>query len=267
MDVTQVEISKEPVVRMLGIRKVFGGVVALRNVDFYVYDGEVVGLVGDNGAGKSTLIKILSGVYMPDSGEIYVKGKKVRFRSPIDAWNHGIAAVYQELALADKMDAIENIFLGHELRKTFLGIPVLDKSGMRRRATELLKQLGVTLKSFYVPTGRLSGGERQAIAIARALNLEAKVFIMDEPTAALAVGESEKVLNFALNLKKRGKSVIIISHNLEHIFRIVDRIVVLRHGEVVGDVLAGQVDKDTIVKLITGTLARLENGGVKQPTT
>lgn len=261
----QIEKERTPLVYMKEIKKVFGGVIALKGVDFYVDEGEIVGLVGDNGAGKSTLIKILSGVYTPDKGEIYIDGKKVHFRTPMDAWNHGIATVYQELALAGKMNAIENIFLGHELKRMFLGIPVLDKSRMRRRAIELLKQLDVSLKSFYVPTGRLSGGERQAIAICRALNLDARVFIMDEPTAALAVGESEKVLSFAKSLKEKGKAVILISHNLEHVFRVVDRIVVLRHGEVVGNVHINNADKDIIVKLITGTLSQLNAVEAIQP--
>lgn len=247
----------EVLVEMLGITKTFGGVVALKNVDFYVKHAEIVGLVGDNGAGKSTLIKILSGVYTPDSGEIYINGKKVTFRNPLDAWNSGIATVYQELALANKMDVVENIFLGHEITRKLFGISILHKRAMRHRAMALLKQLDITIPYLNVPVGKLSGGQRQAVAICRALNLNAQLFIMDEPTAALGVSESEKVLNFAKQLKSAGKSVILISHNLEHIFSVVDRIVVLRRGEVVGDILKENANKELIVRLITGALNKL----------
>lgn len=246
----------EPFLRLERIVKRFGGVIALRGIDLCVYPNEVVGLVGDNGAGKSTLIKIIVGVYQPDEGKIYLDNIPVRFHNPLDAWKSGIVAVYQELALADKLNAIENIFLGHEITRRVLGIRILNKRQMYNKAQELLAQLGMQLKDLYMPVIRLSGGERQALALCRAINLEARLICMDEPTAALAVGESEKVLSFVHRLKEQGKAVIFISHNIDHVFRVVDRIVVLRHGSVVCDTPLNEVDRDIVVKLITGTLEK-----------
>ena len=250
-----------PIVEVKNVTKTFGGVVALNNVSVHLDCPEALGLVGDNGAGKSTLIKILSGVYSPDRGNLYVDGEVVHFHSPRDAWDYGIATVYQELALANKMNVIENIFLGHEIKKQVLGINLLNKRAMKERALELLSRLDVHLKSLYSPLGTLSGGERQAVAICRALNLEARVIILDEPTAALAVGETGKVLNFVKRIREQGKSVILISHNIEQVFSVVDRVVVLRHGRVVGEGRADEIDKDTVVRLITGTLETLEAAG------
>ncbi|MEM1589250.1 MAG: ATP-binding cassette domain-containing protein [Candidatus Bathyarchaeia archaeon] len=251
-----------PMLQLQGIVKRFGGVIALRNVDFSINEGEVVGLVGDNGAGKSTLIKIIVGVYQPDEGVILLDGKPIKFSSPVDAWKNKIVAVYQELALAEKLNAVENIFLAHEIVKPFLGIKILDRRKMTQKAKDLLARLGLELKDLHVPVMKLSGGERQAVALSRALNLDARLICMDEPTAALAVGESEKVLSFVHKLKNKGKAVIFISHNIEHVFKVVDRIVVLRHGQIVADVAVELVDRDTVVKLITGTLERwpLERG-------
>ncbi len=257
MSATDLGSNNHAVVTVRNVTKRFGGVVALDNVSVDLKEAEVLGLVGDNGAGKSTLIKILSGVYSANQGEIRLNERLVNFHNPRDAWSHGIATVYQELALANKMNAVENIFLGHEIKKSLLGIRILDKARMRKRAIELLDRLDVRLKSFHVPVGSMSGGERQAVAICRALNLEARVIILDEPTAALAVGETEKVLNFVRRIRNQGKSVILICHNLEQVFRVVDRVVVLRHGRLVGEGQIGEVDKDTVVRLITGTLDSL----------
>ncbi len=239
---------------MENISKRFVGVVALDDVNLELFDSEVVGLVGDNGAGKSTLIKILSGVHPPSSGEIFIQGESVRLPDPRSAWDQGIATVFQELALVDKMNAVENIFLGHEEGSEHLGFRVLDNQRMRRRARELLGQLDVELQSLFEPVGSLSGGERQAVAISRALNLEAEVIILDEPTSALAVAEAEKVLNFVGNLRDRGKSVILISHNLQHVYRVADRVTILRNGRVVAQQPVDTLDQDTAVRLITGTL-------------
>jgi ABC-type sugar transport system ATPase subunit len=238
------------------IVKRFGGVTALKGIDLCIHSNEVIGLVGDNGAGKSTLIKIIVGVYQPDEGKIYLNGTPIRFSNPLEAWKYGIVAVYQELALADKLNSIENMFLGHELTRRILGVRILNKRKMYNKAQELLAQLGMQLKDLYTPVLRLSGGERQALALCRALNLDAKLICMDEPTAALAVGESEKVLSFVHRLKEQGKAVVFISHNLEHVFRVVDRIVVLRHGNVVCDAPLHELDRDIVVKLITGTLEK-----------
>jgi len=246
----------ETFLRLENIVKRFGGVTALKGIDLSIHLGEVVGLVGDNGAGKSTLIKIIVGVYQPDEGKIYLNNTPIRFLNPLEAWKYGIVAVYQELALADKLNAIENIFLGHEITRRVCGFKILNKRKMYTKAQELLAQLGMQLKDLHIPVLRLSGGERQALALCRALNVDAKLICMDEPTAALAVGESEKVLSFVHKLKEQGKAVIFISHNLEHVFQVVDRVVVLRHGNVVCDAPLHELDRDTVVKLITGTLEK-----------
>jgi len=241
-----------PIVELRNVTKRFGGVVALDHVEFAVREGEVMGLVGDNGAGKSTLIKILSGVYPPDEGKLYFRGRPVMLHKPQDAWALGIATIYQELALADKMNGHENVFLGREVVSSRLGIPVLDRRRMRHRTYELLEGLGAHVPSLEARVQFLSGGQRQAIAIARALNLEASVFIMDEPMAALAVVEVRKVLDLIRQLRGRGHTVILISHNLRDVIAVADRMTVLRRGRRVGIRSGAATHLDEIVKLITG---------------
>ncbi len=242
-----------PVLELRGVTKRFGGVVALDRVDFAVRQGEVMGLVGDNGAGKSTLIKILSGVYLPDGGDVYFRGRAVALTKPQDAWALGVATIYQELALADKMNTHENVFLGRELIASTLGIPVLDRRRMRHRAHELLEGLGAHVPSLETRVQFLSGGQRQAVAIARALNLDASVIVMDEPMAALAVAEVRKVLDLIRQLRAGGRTVVLISHNLRDVIDVADRITVLRRGRRVGVRDVAATDLDEIVKLITGT--------------
>jgi len=245
--------TRDPLVQMVGIHKWFGGVHALKGVDFNVMPGEIVGLIGDNGAGKSTLIKILAGVYPPDKGKIILEGREVRFKSPKDAQNHGIATVYQELALVDTLDVAGNIFLGRE--PAYLGgqtlLAVLSRARMQKMAAELLERLRVEVPVSALAS-ELSGGQRQAVAISRALYQQPKLVIMDEPTAALAVQEASKVLDLARTLKETGVSVIFISHTLPEVFAVADRIVVLRKGEKVADCPAADLTIDEAIKLMVG---------------
>ena len=242
------------VFRMSEIVKRFGGLTALDRVNFEVAEGEVMALVGDNGAGKSTLIKTMSGAYSPDDGTIEMEGRKVNFRSPQEAWNSGIATIYQELALAGKMTVVDNIFLGRELKKPVLGIPFLDRAAMRRRTGELLDQLDVHIPSIDTWVESMSGGQRQGIAIARALNMDARLIIMDEPTAALAVAEVLKVLEFIKRLREQGKSVVLISHNIQDVFEVADRISVMRHGRCIAVREKANTTPQEIIGLITGAL-------------
>ncbi|MGY4707591.1 ATP-binding cassette domain-containing protein [Candidatus Bipolaricaulota sp. J31] len=242
-----------PWVEMRGIHKWFGGVHALKGVDFHVCRGEVVGLIGDNGAGKSTLIKILSGVFLPDKGEILIEGQRVRFRSPKDAKEHGIETVYQELALVDNLDVPANIFLGREPTLVGKGLFAwLHKGRMLREARALLERLKVGIGDLQALAGELSGGQRQTVAIARALYTEPKLLIMDEPTAALAVQETRKVLDLVRKLKERNIGIVFISHTLQDVFAVADRIVILRKGEKVGDLPAEELTIDEAVKLMVG---------------
>lgn len=234
------------------ISKAFGHVQALYKVDFELYPSEVVALVGDNGAGKSTLIKILSGVYQKDEGEILVDGKPVEIRGPLDAQRlAGISTVYQDLALVDVRDVGSNIFLNIEPVR--LGI-FIDFKKLYANAREVLGQLRIDLPSVKVNVGELSGGQRQAVAIARALARGQQIFLMDEPTAALGVEQQAKVNQLILNLKESGKTVVVISHNLEHVFAVADRLVVLRRGERVGSRVKEETTKEEIVGLITGAI-------------
>ena len=244
-------MQAEPILKMIGISKKFGSVQALHQVNFELYPNEILGLLGDNGAGKSTLIKIISGVYPPDEGQIFIEGKEVRILDPAHAKVLGIETVYQDLALATKMNISENIFLGREKMKNFIHIPIkiLDKKKMESETRPLLERLRIDLDP-KLKVGTLSGGQRQATAIAKSIFWEAKIIIMDEPTAALGVAETTKVRQIILDLKKHGASVILISHNLEDIFTVADRAIVLRGGMRVGDRLIKEATRDDIVKLM-----------------
>ncbi len=240
-----------PILEMRGIYKYFGGVHALENVDFELYPQEIVALVGDNGAGKSTLIKIISGVYTADRGEIYLEGKRIEIQSPSDARALGIETVYQELALVETRDVAANFFLGREPTKGRLGI-FIDKKKVEEVTVRTLKKLSITLPSLRTAVRYLSGGQRQALAVGRAIAWGRKIIIMDEPTAALGVEESRKVLGLVRQLKEHGASVIVISHNLRHVFSVAERIIVLRGGKRIGSKLKSETSGDEIVKLITG---------------
>lgn len=243
-----------PVVEMQGIVKNFGPVRALRGVDLWLDQDEVLGLVGDNGAGKSTLMKVLTGVHQPDGGRIKFEGQPVQFDSPHDSREIGIEMVYQDLALAGNLSVDANIFLGREMRRNYLGglIKLLDHKGMAREAAQLLERLRIDIKSIEYRVETLSGGQRQAVAVGRSAGFEAKLVIMDEPTAALAVKEVSKVLDLIQGLKDHDVSVILISHRLQDIFAVCDRIMVLRQGQVVGNTSKSETHMDEIVALITG---------------
>jgi ABC-type sugar transport system ATPase subunit len=239
---------------MRSIVKSFGPVQALRGVDLRLDRHEVLGLVGDNGAGKSTLMKVLTGVYQPDAGQILFEGRPVEFASPHDSRMVGIEMVYQDLALAGNLSVDGNIFLGREMTRGFLGglVKFLDHKGMARDAVHLLERLRIDIKSIAYRVETLSGGQRQAVAIGRSAGFEAKVVVMDEPTAALAVKEVSKVLDLVRGLKDHDVAVILISHRMQDIFAVCDRIMVLRQGQKVGDLPKPQTSMDEIVALITG---------------
>ena len=225
-----------PVVEMRNIKKNFAAVQALRGIDLVLHHNEVLGLVGDNAAGKSTLMKVLSGAYIPDEGEIFIEGKKAHISDPMDARRLGIEMVYQDLALADNLDVAANVFLGHEVVSAQLGpIRVMDKHYMELETQRLLDRLKIDVSSVRLNVESLSGGQRQSVAIARATAFNAKVIIMDEPTAALSVAAIGKVLDLVRELKAQGSSIIVISHRLEDIYQVSDRMMVLRHGRKVSD--------------------------------
>jgi ABC-type sugar transport system ATPase subunit len=243
-------MSETPILRVEGVSKRFGGVHALENVSLELYPGEVLALAGDNGAGKSTLIKIISGVHRPDEGKIWYNGGEVTFENPQRAREHGIETIYQDLALADNLDVGANVFLGREPLKRVLGFPVLDRKQMRQQAAEALRVLDIQMHRFDLPIRSLSGGQRQAVAIGRAIHWKAKVLIMDEPTAALGVPEQRKVIALIKSLKQSGVGVIFISHNLVDIFAVSDRIVVLRRGIKAGERVTSNTSSDEIVRLM-----------------
>ncbi|MER8443369.1 ATP-binding cassette domain-containing protein [Mesorhizobium sp. M1066] len=234
------------------IAKRFGALTALANVDLEIRSGEVLALLGDNGAGKSTFIKILAGAHPPSGGELVIEGNPVAFHSPKDAAASGIATIFQELALSENLSIAENVFLGRELKRSILGIPFLKRKEMRQRVDGLLKELDAHISDPEAPVGSLSGGQRQAVAICRALNLNARLVIMDEPTAALAVAETRKVLALTRRLAARGCAVVLISHNISEVFEVADRIVVFRRGRKVAERLAADTDHEEVVSLITG---------------
>jgi simple sugar transport system ATP-binding protein len=241
-----------PVVHMEKIVKRFGTITALNGVDFTVNQREVVGLLGDNGAGKSTLIKVLTGVYTPTSGQIYFEGKSVDIPSPREARALGIETCYQDLALVPLMSITRNFFLGRELVRSIGPIKWLDMREMERQSRQALKDIGIHIRSPNEKVGKLSGGERQSIAIGRARHFGARLLILDEPTSALSVGETHKVLTYTLNAKERGLSVIFITHNVGHVYQVADRFAVLRRGNLVGTYDRGEVTEEDIADLITG---------------
>jgi ABC-type sugar transport system ATPase subunit len=256
----EVTLEAEAPILMLkatGIDKRYDAVVALKGAEIELREGEVMGLVGDNGAGKSTLIKTIAGSVVPDSGEILLQGDKVTFRRPADALAAGIETVYQDLSLVDPISAVGNIFLGREiLRGGAMGrwMQLLDSKEMGRQARDVLNELGARLPSINLPVKDLSGGQRQALAISRALLFGKRIVILDEPTAALGVRESEHVLDMIRQLKKGGSSVIVISHNVEQLMRFADRVTVLRLGSTVGVRTIAETTPADVVALITGAL-------------
>ncbi len=247
--------NPEPILTGTNLSKRFGGVHALENVSFELYPGEVLALAGDNGAGKSTLIKTIAGVYRADEGAISFKGEPVSFADPREARNAGIETIYQDLALSDNLDVGANVFLGREPERKLFGLlPAIDRRKMRAESRDVLKLLDIEIRddALTQPVRSLSGGQRQAVAIGRAVFWNATVLIMDEPTAALGVPEQRKVISLIKSLKERNVAVIFISHNLSDIFAVADRIVVLRRGKVAGVRAIGETDGDEVVKLMVG---------------
>lgn len=235
------------------IVKRFGGLVAVDKVSLGVNPGEIVALVGDNGAGKSTLVKVISGVHSPEEGEILYEGKPVTIETPMDALSMGIETIYQDLALAENLNVYSNVFLGREATKKFAGfIPVLDHSYMRSEAQKVLDTLVIKIPSLRARIKTLSGGQRQAVAISRSLYWKAKLLIMDEPTAALGVAQQGQVLELVESLKHRGIGIILISHTMFDVFKVADRIIVLRRGRKVADKKRSETSPDEVVSFIMG---------------
>lgn len=248
--------TQHPVLSARGVKKAFGHVEALRGADLTVGAGEITALVGDNGAGKSTLVKVLSGVLTPDEGEITFDGRVVSHTSAIAARTLGIETVYQDLALADDLDPTANMFLGREvLREGWLGrVGFLDERAMRQRAHESFAKLGVDLPSSRQPVAALSGGQRQAVAVSRAATWASRVIFMDEPTAALGVVQTAKVLDLIRRLRAGGMSVVLISHNLAEVFEVADHIEVLRLGTRVASLRTADVETGDVVAAMTGAI-------------
>lgn len=228
-------ISQQPIIHMDNICKTFSYVRALHKADFYAYSGEVTALVGDNGSGKSTLIKLLCGVLRPDSGRIIIDGREYSSLSPYQAIREGITTVYQDLALDNQRGCTGNIFLGRELTKYGFW---LDKQAMARETRNLLNRLNVKIEDITVPVGYLSGGQRQGIAIARAMLKKSRIIIFDEPTAAMGLRETARIMEMIRSLKDQGVTVIMISHNLFQVFDVADRICIMKSGQCIGSVLA-----------------------------
>jgi fructose transport system ATP-binding protein len=260
--------EREPILAARGLVKHYGQVVALAGTDFDLYPGEILAVIGDNGAGKSTLIKALSGALQPDEGEILLAGERVHFRSPREARNAGIETVYQDLAVAPSLDIASNIFLGRErrVRGPFgIGLRLLDKRGMRREATRYFAELKIGVPSITQPVENLSGGQRQGVAVARAAAWGKRLVIMDEPTAALGVKETRQVLDLILEVRDRGLPVILISHDMPHVFEVADRIHIMRLGRRVAVVTPKTHTMPEAVAIMTGaTPAELEQALVKE---
>jgi fructose transport system ATP-binding protein len=260
--------EREPILAARGLVKRYGQVVALAGTDFDLYPGEILAVIGDNGAGKSTLIKALSGALQPDEGEIRLAGERVHFRSPRDARKAGIETVYQDLAVAPSLDIASNIFLGRErrVRGPFgVGLRLLDKRGMRREATRYFAELKIGVPSITQPVENLSGGQRQGVAVARAAAWGKRLVIMDEPTAALGVKETRQVLDLILQVRDRGLPVILISHDMPHVFEVADRIHIMRLGRRVAIVTPKTHTMPEAVAIMTGaTPAELEQALVKE---
>jgi D-xylose transport system ATP-binding protein len=260
---TQPSPSAQPLLALKGFSKSFGAVEALKDVDFELRAGEVVGLVGDNGAGKSTLIKAIAGVQPPDSGEARFEGQPVSLNSPQAATRLGIATVYQDLALAENLDVVANLYLGQEVANGTPGVDVLDEVTMEQKSMELLSSLGVTtLRSVRTEVASLSGGQRQAVAIARSLLGDPKVVLLDEPTAALGIVQTRQIIELIRRLRDRGLGVVVISHNLADVFQVADRVAVLRLGRMAATFDKQGTREEDVVAAITGA----EFGREDRPT-
>jgi fructose transport system ATP-binding protein len=251
-------MNAAPVLQARGLVKRYGHVVALAGADLDLYEGEILALIGDNGAGKSTLIKVISGAVQPDEGEIRLDGEPVRFRSPRDARRAGVETVYQDLAVAPSLDIASNIFLGREQRRDGFGggvLRLLDKRSMRQAASRQFSDLQIGVRSITQPVENLSGGQRQGVAVARAATWARRLVIMDEPTAALGVKETRQVLDLILRVRESGLPVILISHDMPHVFELADRIQIMRLGRSVAVVTPQSHSMPDAVAIMTGAVA------------
>ena len=259
MDTEGLQVSVEPILQARSLVKRYGRVTALDHADFDLYPGEILAVIGDNGAGKSSMIKALCGAVIPDSGEIRLGGEIVHFTSPIDAREAGIETVYQNLALSPALSIADNMFLGREIRSSgFVGqwFRAMDRAAMQKFAREKLNELGLmTIQNINQPVETLSGGQRQGVAVARAAAFAKRVVIMDEPTAALGVKESRRVLELIVDVKKRGMPIILISHNMPHVFEVADRIHIHRLGRRLTVVDPKAVTMSDAVAMMTGAMA------------
>jgi len=250
------EQKKNVLLRLRNISKHFGSVTALDKVSIEIYEDEIVGLVGDNGAGKSTMIKIISGNIAPDEGSLYYKEKEIHLKNPSDARKLGIETVYQDLAICNNLDSVSNLFISREIYKNVLGLSVLNVNEMKNRAKKIFDKVGIHIPSLSEKVEYLSGGQRQAVVLGRFIEWGKKIILLDEPTAALGVRETRKVLDLIKQVKneRRDASIMFISHNLQQIFEIVDRIIVMRHGKIIGVRDTKKTDTDEIVSMITGAI-------------
>ncbi|MDQ6662053.1 MAG: ATP-binding cassette domain-containing protein [Chloroflexota bacterium] len=255
--------NEQAALLLRGINKTFGAVRALTDVSFEVFSGEVVALVGDNGAGKSTLVKVMSGVGPSDSGEIFVRGQPVKILNPQAATNLGIETVYQDLALCDNLDVVSNLFLGRDERRTWIPwlVRPLSEVDMERQALQVLSTLDVKIPSVRTLVASLSGGQRQSIAVAKTILRNAKIVLLDEPTAALGVAQTRQVLNLIRRLREQGLAVVVISHNLADVFEVADRVVVMRLGRRIASFDIKNTTPERVVAAITGA----EFGQLMQP--
>ncbi len=240
-----------PIIECRNLQKWYSGVHALKNVDLKIHPGETVGLVGDNGAGKSTLIKIFSGVHHQDSGDVLIEGRKVALRSPKEAMRHGLETIYQYNSMVPTMSIARNLFIGREPMKwSVFGVGIMDQKRMRAESIQAIADVDLHLRSPDALVGELSGGQRQGVAIARAMHFKSKVLILDEPTNHLSVKETDKVIGFVRGLKAQGLTGIFISHNMQHVFQSCDRIVAMARGEIVFDKPTAETSIDEVHALL-----------------
>jgi D-xylose transport system ATP-binding protein len=244
--------SRTPILEINGVSRSFGGISALTGVSLSVCPGEVVALCGDNGAGKSTLVKVISGIISPNAGDITFEGKQITLGTPQAAAAHGIQTVYQDLALCDNLDTVQNLFLGRERAAPWYRGAALDRASMEGAAGRILKELDVKIRDLTEPVGSLSGGQRQCVAILRGLITDPKVMLLDEPTAALGVAQRKQVLALIERLRAQGRAVILISHDLGDVLQVADRVVVLRLGSKVGEFERGKYTREDLISRITG---------------
>lgn len=245
-------LESGPLLQMRGMSKSFGPVQAVVDVDLVLHKGEILGVVGDNAAGKSTLMKLLTAVHQPDAGEIYVEGELVEIDSPHAARDLGIEMIYQDFSLSPNLSVMDNVFLGREITKSILGVPVLDRKRMKEVSLEMIGETGIHLDSADTMVTDLSGGQQQAVAIARALAFDAKIIIMDEPTASLSVKAIPPLLELMTEFRQAGKSMIFITHRIQDIFSTCDRVMVLRRGRMVGESGIEDTSVNEVTNMITG---------------